>query len=210
MDHLEINIFHFSSIFAYNNINRFLGEIMMTKEAFVIVDMVNDFVTGKFKNPRAEKIIPNVQQLLAVAHQQNIPVIYCSDSHLPVDHELEVWGEHCMQGTWGAEIIPQLTPQEHDYTLTKHTYCAFFETGLNTLLRELDVDTIVLAGVVTNICIVHTAAAGFFNDYQVIVPPETTDAVNEQLYKTTLDYMKETYHVALTSIKEVAQQWASR
>lgn len=179
----------------------------MTKSAVIVVDMVNDFVTGKFKNPRAEKIIPNIQKLIDQAHQNEVPVIYCSDSHRKEDNELKVWGEHCMAGTWGAEVIPELAPQERDYTLTKHTYCTFFETGLDELLRELKVDTIIVTGVVTNICIVNTAAAGFFNNYNVVVPTDTTDAVNEELYQTALTYMKDMYDVELTSVEEVSKQW---
>lgn len=60
------------------------------KDAVIIIDMVNDFVTGKFKNERAQKIIPATQQLINKAHANNVPVIYCSDAHLPKDFELSI------------------------------------------------------------------------------------------------------------------------
>lgn len=173
------------------------------KPAVIIIDMVNDFVTGKFKNPRAEKMIPNVRQLIEMAHQQNIPVIYCSDEHLSGDNELAIWGNHCMKGTWGAQIIPELTFQDKEYALKKRTYSAFFETELDHLLQQLNVDTLVLAGVVTDICVKHTAADGFFNGYKIVVPKETTEAIDEESYLRALDEMKQMYHATIVSLADL-------
>lgn len=177
------------------------------KDAIIVIDMVNDFVTGKFKNPNAQKTIPYFKDLLKLAHLHNIPVIYVSDAHLPQDPELKIWGEHCMQETWGAEIIPELTPQKQDYSLQKRTYCAFFETGLDSLLRELNVDNIILTGVVTNICIINSAAAAFFNGYNIIIPKETTAATEDALCNSSLDYMHANYNAKVISINELKKKW---
>lgn len=177
------------------------------KDAVIIIDMVNDFVTGKFKNERAQKIIPATQQLINKAHANNVPVIYCSDAHLPKDFELSIWGEHCMKGTWGAQVVPELSPQKQDYTLHKRTYCAFFQTGLDSLLRELQVENIILSGVVTNICVINSAAAGFFNGYHVIVPPETTDSTTAEATQASLDYMQHNYAAQIMPLTDVFQCW---
>lgn len=177
------------------------------KDAVIIIDMVNDFVTGKFANERAQKIIPATQQLITKAHEQNIPVIYCSDAHLPKDFELKIWGEHCMKGTWGAQIIPELTPQKQDYTLNKRTYCAFFQTGLDSLLRELKIENIILSGVVTNICVINSAAAGFFNGYNIIVPPETTDSTTAEATQASLDYMQHNYAANIMHLDDIYKRW---
>ena len=169
--------------------------------------MVNDFVTGKFKNERAQKIIPEFQKLIEEAHQHGVPVIYCSDSHLPADFELKIWGEHCMKGTWGSQIVPELAPQKDDFSLSKRTYCAFFETGLDSLLRELKVDNIILTGVVTDICVLNTAAAGFFHGYHEIVPPETTEPLNPETKQRNLEYMHNNYQAKIMALDKVIDRW---
>nr|WP_321315972.1 isochorismatase family cysteine hydrolase [uncultured Ligilactobacillus sp.] len=177
------------------------------KDAVVVIDMVNDFVTGKFANPRAEKIIPDFKNLIDKAHEKNIPVIYVSDAHLPHDPELKIWGEHCMKGTWGAEVISDLSPQKQDYSLEKRTYCAFFQTGLDSLLRELGVKNIILGGVVTNICLINSAAAGFFNGYQVITSSAITDAINQDLRDQSLKYIQDNYNGEVISLDEIEKRW---
>lgn len=185
----------------------YIGGKFYMKEAVIVIDMVNDFVTGKFKNEYAQQIIPATQQLLTAAHYHHVPVIYCCDAHLPHDFELKVWGEHCMDGTWGAQIIPELKPQSQDYVLKKRTYCAFFQTGLDSLLRELNVKNIILTGVVTNICVINSAAAGFFNGYHVIVPPETTASTTTDKTQSSLKYMQHNYATEITAVKDIIKQW---
>ena len=80
--------------------------------AILVVDMLNDFVTGAIGCDRARAIVPATARLLAAAREKGVPVIYCNDCHLPgIDRELQIWGDHAIKGTPGAEVIPELTPQ---------------------------------------------------------------------------------------------------
>jgi len=177
------------------------------KPAVVVIDMINDFVTGVFKNERAEKIIPNVEQLLNFAHEKKISVVYVNDAHLPnVDTEFDVWPQHAVAGTWGAEIVDELKPEKVDFVLQKRRYSAFQGTGLDQLLRELKVDTLILTGVVTDICIQHTAADAFFRGYKIIVPKDCVEAINEQTQKAALDYLKRVYGSEITIADEIMKR----
>jgi len=170
----------------------------------IIVDMLNDFVTGVLKCERASRIIPNIQRLLVSARKKEIPVIYVSDAHLPsVDNELELWPPHAIIGTRGAEIIKELKPVEGDYTLRKRRYSAFYETGLDPLLRELGVDAVVLVGLVTNVCIQHTAADAFFRGYQIIVLEDCVEAPTEEVQKNAIKYLKINYGSEITNVEEL-------
>ena len=60
-------------------------------EAVIVIDMLNDFVTGKLRCERADHIVPNLQKLLAAARQQGVHVVYSNDAHLKEDSELRVW-----------------------------------------------------------------------------------------------------------------------
>ena len=173
-------------------------------KALVVCDMVNDFVTGALANPRSERIIPGIQQLLGKAREDpEWMAVYVNDAHLPQDFELRVWGEHAMAGTPGAEIIGELASTESDFVLGKRVYSCFHETGLDSLLRQYEVDTVVLAGQHTHICMRHTTADAFFRGYGVVVPEDAVEAMTEEDHQSGLDYLRRIYEVETPATKEL-------
>ncbi|HEY5539012.1 MAG TPA: isochorismatase family cysteine hydrolase [Thermoplasmata archaeon] len=175
--------------------------------ALLIADMVNDFVTGKLACLRANRIIPNVQRLVVAAQTAGVPVIWCNDAHLPTDFELKIWGPHSMKGTKGAEIIPQLKPGKGNYIIEKRTYSAFFETSLDTILRAHHVDDVVITGLLTNICGIHTAADAFFRGYNPVIPEDGVEALDEKAHRDGLEYVRAMYHTELTTSDKLVRRW---
>jgi len=174
------------------------------KIALLVIDMINDFVTGVFKNERAIKIIPNIKRLIEFARKRKVPIVFVTDAHLPnVDHEFEVWGPHAEKGSRGAEIIDELKPKKGDFRVLKRKYSAFQGTDLDMLLRELKVDTLVLAGVVTDICIQHTAADAFYRGYKIIVPKDCVEAVDAPTQKAAIKFLIKAYGTNVTTSKEL-------
>jgi nicotinamidase-related amidase len=176
-------------------------------EAVVVIDMLEDFVTGELKCERAYKIIPKIKKLVEIARKKKIPVIYSNDSHLPNDFELKKWGKHAMKGTKGAEVISQLKPMKQDTILDKRTYSGFFETGLDSVLRNLKVDTLILTGLHTNMCVRHTTADAFFRGYKIIIPRDATEAFTEKDYKEGLEYLKNVYNAEITETDKIVKKW---
>lgn len=176
-------------------------------EAVLVIDMLNDFVTGKLRCERAERIIPNLKKLLAEARKQGIPVIYSNDAHLKEDFELRVWGEHGMKGTKGAEVIPELRPESSDFLFEKRTYSAFFETGLDQLLRSLGVTKLHITGLHTNICDRHTSADAFFRGYGLVIVRDCVEAFDEKTHNEGLEYLKANYGAEIKSADEVINSW---
>ena len=178
----------------------------MGKKAILVIDMLNDFVTGGLKCERAQRIIPNIRKLLDAARRKKVPVIYVGDAHLESDNELRVWGPHAMKGTKGAETIPELEPQKGDFVLEKRSYSAFFETGLDPLLRDLKVDTVIVTGLHTNICDRHTSADAFFRGYRVIVPEDAVDAFEEKVHLEGLEYLRMVYKAETPKVGELVRE----
>ncbi|UCC28143.1 MAG: cysteine hydrolase [Candidatus Bathyarchaeota archaeon] len=180
------------------------------KTTIVVIDILNDFVTGVFRNERAEKIIPTIKQLLNFARDNGVPVIYVNDAHLPnVDVEFDVWPPHALAGTWGAQVVDELKPEKGDFVLEKRKYSAFQGTGLDQLLRELEVDTLIITGLVTDICIQHTAADAFFKGYKIVVPEDCVEAINARRQKAALDYLKKAYGCKITRAGEIMRtKWS--
>ena len=177
--------------------------------AILVVDMLNDFVTGALKCDRGLKIVPKTAQLLEGARKAGVPVIFCNDAHLKeIDHELKLWGDHAIAGTKGAEVIPELELCDKDYVVPKRRYSGFFHTDLDLLLHELGVDTVVMTGLHTHMCVRHTSADAYCLGYNVVVASDATDAFTEEDYKSGIKYLKEVYGARVYTVDELLEQFA--
>jgi len=175
-------------------------------KALIIVDMLNDFVTGSLKCDRAQRIIPHIRDLMNNFHKQNMPVIFANDSHFDTDFEMGKWGAHAIKGTEGADVIPELTPTDDDIIIGKHVYSSFFETPLDSILRSHKVDTVVLTGLHTHLCVRHTAADAFFRGYKILVPEDGVDSFTAEDHKSGLAYLKEYYGAKITDTAAIIKR----
>lgn len=173
----------------------------MSKRAILVVDMLNDFVTGALKCDRGLAIVPKTAELLRGAREKGVPVIFCNDAHLKgIDHELKLWGDHAIAGTKGAEVIPELELCDKDYVVPKRRYSGFFHTDLDLLLKELGVDTVILTGLHAHMCVRHTAADAYQLGYGIVVAKGATDSFTEEDYLYGIKYLKEVYGAEITDV----------
>lgn len=179
----------------------------MARSALIVTDMLNDFVHGSLRCERAVPLVPVLQKLVKGARAAGVPVIFARDAHLPIDAELSVWGAHAMAGSEGAQVIPELAPQPGDYEIPKRTYSAFHDTGLDSVLRALEVDRVLITGVHTHICALHTAADAFFRGFQVAVVTDASDAFTEQDHAFGLDYISRMYGGEQVTSEELLAEW---
>ena len=166
----------------------------LNRPAILVVDMLNDFVYGALTCERGKAIVPATAQLLDAARAKGVPVIFCNDAHLKgIDRELKLWGDHAIVGTEGAKVIPELKVGEGDYVIPKRRYSGFFQTDLDITLKELGVQTVVMIGLHTHMCVRHTSADAYSLGYDVVVAKEATDSFTEEDYLGGLAYLKTCY-----------------
>ena len=176
------------------------------KTAIIIVDMLNDFVTGALQCERGKAIVPHLKALIEGARKKGAYVIYSNDAHLKgIDHELKLWGDHAIAGTKGAEVIPELAPQEGDYVVPKRRYSGFFHTDLDLLLKELGVETLVMTGLHAHMCVRHTTADAYQLGYSIVVATDCTDSFTKEDYEYGIRYLKDVYGAALLTGEEVVE-----
>lgn len=171
----------------------------MKNKAWLVIDMLNDFVkeNGTLVVPGAEKALPLFQQKLEKARQAGHPIIYICDSHRPDDPEFAVWPPHAVAGEWGAQVVEELAPQSEDFIVKKRRYSAFFGTDLDLLLRELKVDTLVLTGLVSNICVMSTAQDAAERGYKIEVVKDLVIGLDVEMHQFALKQMKEVFGASL-------------
>ena len=165
----------------------------MSKKALLIIDMLKDFLLpgAPLEVPAARAIIPNIKKMIEEAHKLNIPIIYLCDRHKPDDVEFDVWPPHAVENTEGAKIIAELKPKKEDYVVPKISYSAFYKTELEKLLKKLDVDELIITGVVTNICVLYTAMDALSRGFKVEVPENSVAALDQEDHKFALRQIKE-------------------
>jgi nicotinamidase-related amidase len=172
-------------------------------KALVIVDMLDDFVTGALANPHAERIVEPLVRLLEHARSaEEWVVVFSNDAHHPDDPELRVWGEHAMAGSAGAQVIAALEPQPGptEIVSAKRAYGAFEGTALDEQLRALGVDEVVIAGQHTHICVRHSSYGALIRGYRVTVPRDAVCAFDGVDPDEALDYLVMAYAATITDV----------
>jgi nicotinamidase-related amidase len=190
-----------------------MEESHVNDKVVILVDMLNDFVTGDLKCERAKHIIPNLKKLVEAARKHGVIIIYSNDAHYPQDVEVvEKWGKHAIKGTKGAEVIPELKPTAKDYIVEKRTYSGFYETGLEPLLRSLykgeGAKTVILGGLHTNICVRHTAADAFFRGYKIIIAKDGVEAFTQEDHEQGLKYLEYVYNAKIMTVEEIIKEFS--
>ena len=133
------------------------------RAAVLVIDMQRDFVDpgAPIAAPGAMDLVPRINRLTARARTLGMPVVFTQEMHRADKSdfgiELEFEPSHCLEGTPGMELTERLEVAPTDYrVLNKRRYDAFLGTDLETLLRSLRVENLLVAGVCTDICVSST------------------------------------------------------
>ena len=165
-----------------------IAEFDPATTAILVVDMRNDFFVdgGAMVLKGGEILYEPHQRLLSSARAADMPVLWLNQS-LPADDSLfEMRTVHCLSGTWGAQVVDALSVEESDIVIPKRRYSGFFQTTLDLTLREKGIDTVIVTGGVTNICVRSTVHDAFFLRYRVLVPDDLVMATSPQAQEVTL------------------------
>ncbi|KIY22862.1 isochorismatase family cysteine hydrolase [Mesobacillus subterraneus] len=164
----------------------------MSNTALLIIDMINDFHfdAGTALAKNTKKILDPIVNLKKFFNEKDMPVIYINDHYNLWQADFEKIIDYCTNDT-SEDIIKKISPEKnHDYFLIKPKHSAFYGTALHTLLQQLKVDTVVLAGIAGNICVLFTANDAYMREYKLIIPEDFIASNNEEDNKYALTMMK--------------------
>jgi nicotinate phosphoribosyltransferase len=162
----------------------------------------------------ARNIIPNIQKLLERELAQGSKIFYVCDHHTPDDPEFKKFPPHCIEGTPETEIIPELAKYPGEI-IPKRSLSGFYGTTLEKELKSLKPQTIVICGVCTGICILHTVADARKRDYEVEVPVNCVASFDKKAHFFALGHMEKVLGATLIkpSVKvhpprfEIPESW---
>jgi len=172
-----------------------------SESALVVIDVQNDFAnpSGKLYAKGAEKVIQPIKKLLAKARSAGATIIFTQDWHIKGDPEFEIWGEHTLADTWGAEIVDELKPEKTDIIIRKPSYDAFYSTSLDHVLRARKIKKLILTGLLGNVCVLCTAVGAAVRGYQLVIPIDAVFTILEFDHIASLRFMNSILKADLTT-----------
>lgn len=162
--------------------------------AVVATDLQNDILEGgALACKRILNILPPLRKLFAEARSLGVPVIYVCDRHFKGDPELQLWNDHMMAGSWGMQIIDEVAPMPGDHIVYKNRFNGFVDTDLQDVLQRLQIDTVLMAGWRTDVCVAQTAIEAFYKGYQVAIVEDAVNSTTQREHEHGLSLMQINY-----------------
>jgi len=161
----------------------------------LVVDMVKGFLEpghNLYCGDESREIIPRIHGLLVRERAAGSEILFISDHHDPDDLEFQVFPVHCVKGTEEPDVIPELAEfLTGDNVIPKNRYSGFFNTSLETRLAAETPDKVIICGVCTDICVLHTTADARNRDYAVEVPSDCVASFNPEAHAWALSHLKD-------------------
>ena len=161
--------------------------------AVLVVDMVRGFLEpghNLYCGDEARGIIEPVRELLRREVDDGGAVLFISDHHLPDDLEFQMFPVHCVIGTEEPEVIPELSEWVTESNVVpKNRYSGFFNTDLEERLAALNPDKVIICGVCTDICVMHTASDARNRDYVVEIPGDCVASFDGEAHRWALGHI---------------------
>jgi nicotinamidase-related amidase len=164
---------------------------MAEKPALLIIDMVEDYFVEENHypiTPLARKIIPPINKQIKAFRQKGFPVIFSTDAFNETDFIFKgKMHPHAIKGSKGAEVVADLDMAPEDLWLPKPRFSAFFDTGLETILKDQQVTLCAVAGIATNFCVLTTVMDALCHDFKAVILEDCSAAFSEQMHAQCLD-----------------------
>lgn len=174
-------------------------ELLTGRAALLVIDMQHDFVdpgAGCY-NVGAEHTVPRVARAIDAMRAAGLPVIWTIEAHRPtgIDRGMEdsadcVFAEHTVEGTPGIEIVGELAPGPDDLVVRKRRYNCFLGTELDLVLKALKVDTLIVTGVSSDVCVHWTVGEAFQRDFHVRVLEDCVAGTTPKDHEASLLIMR--------------------
>jgi nicotinamidase-related amidase len=172
--------------------NKHKMQINREKSALLVIDMQKFFLdpTSPTFTCGGLAILPTLKQLIQAFREANRPVIYTCHVHHPnhIDAgNMGWWWEGiCIEGSTESKVHNDIAPLPNEKVVFKHRYSAFYNTDLETVLRCLRVEDLVISGIMTNLCCESTARDAYYRDFRVFFLADSTGSINEEMHLASL------------------------
>lgn len=183
--------------------------------ALIVVDIqrgasLDSAETGIAHMPGFERRMLRSEEVVASARHAGIPVIFLQEVHRRnlVDFGRELDGDediHCLEGAPATDFFDHLRPMDGEYHIVKRRYSGFFATELDLLLRALKVQTVILIGGLTDVCVHYTFVDAHQRDYYVRVVEDAVGGSSQAAHDASLRAMEYLQSGARCSASDIVE-----
>jgi nicotinamidase-related amidase len=176
----------------------------LPKTGVIIADMLNSYDHDDAE-PLAESVreqLPSIVELRDRAQQDDVLVVFVNDNHDAWEAGRQELIEKALDGEH-PELVDPIAPRDPVPFIAKGRHSAFYQTALDHLLRSKEVERLVLAGQVTEQCILYTALDAYIRGYEVVVPPDAVAHIDSELARAALKMMESNMHAELTPVTDI-------
>ena len=175
----------------------------MSKTALIVVDMLNSYEHADAENltRSVEETLPAMERLLERAAGDDVLTIYVNDNFGAWNSNRDELVETVMGGEF-AHLVEPIAPKDETLFVVKARHSIFYQTPLEYLLQEHDVDRVVLIGQVTEQCILYSALDAYIRRFQVVVPRDAVAHIHEQLADAALELMEVNMYVEVCTVDD--------
>jgi nicotinamidase-related amidase len=163
----------------------------LPKTALVVVDMLNTYehADAEALTRSVREVLGNIASLIGRARSEDVEVIYVNDNYGAWNEGRSELVERASTGPHG-DLIEPIVPAQDTAFVVKARHSIFYETPLEYLLRQGDVERLVLVGQVTEQCILYSALDAYIRHFEVVVPPDAVAAIHPELHEAALQMMR--------------------
>jgi len=160
--------------------------------ALLVVDMLKEYLlpNGQIYCESCREIIPNIKNCVERFREANRPIVYINTAMSEGDVLVNKWGKHAMKGTRMAQVVDELAPKSTDFVVEKSGYDGFFATNLDDVLRSNDIDTVVIVGIHTHVCVLLTGVGAFQRGYKVVTFEDCVTTGYQANHETRLRFFR--------------------
>jgi nicotinamidase-related amidase len=176
----------------------------MADTALVVVDMLNTYEheDAEMLTRSVREVLPNIADLIERAtDDDDLEVVYVNDLYGHWNAGRTELLERVMEGGY-RELIEPIAPAEEALFVVKARHSIFYETPLEYMLRQQGVERIVLAGQVTEQCILYSALDAYIRHLEVVVPRDAVAHIHEDLAEAALRMMEINMRAEVASAAE--------
>jgi ureidoacrylate peracid hydrolase len=190
--------------------NQHKMQINKEKVALLVIDMQKFFLDPSSPTFTCGglAILPGIRQLINTFRKANRPVIYSCHVHHANHLDSGImswwWEDMCIEGTPESKLHDSIAPLPNEKIIFKHRYSAFYNTDLETILRCLKIEDLIISGVMTNMCCESTARDAYYRDYRVFFLADGTGSINEEMHLASLLNLGFGF-ASITTIKQIEQ-----
>jgi len=152
---------------------------------------------------RVRGAVPAIKTLLERTGEVEIPVIYVNDNYGDWNSSAQELAEAAIDGRHPELVEPVLPAEQHSFVI-KARHSIFYETPLEYLLDQMGIDRLVLAGQVTEQCILYSALDAYVRHFRVVVPTDAVAAIYDHLAEAALEMMERNLSAELCAASECA------